>query len=224
MKTRAELHNALLMQGFFDKPAIETEFKRIEMDNKTRKTVPIEIKNVDLRVDISINTLEEFQKFERIQELLQRMRATFGDNVLIEELSQVLCGQIEKVTLTGGPLELPTDRKALAPSFNQAPKPVAVPSLAPPPAQPPTSALVTPPAPPAALYVIVSDCPWKGLSLQTLNPEDVARILQDPIKKSVLHPQDAFYMQEYVNNWAVQQPRPLSPAVQGTLELDSIPY
>lgn len=179
-----------------------------------RKTVPILIKNVDLQVDISINTQEEFEKFQWVQELLQRMRATFGDNVLIDELSQVLCGQIEKVTLTGGPLELPSDRQPPI----QAPRVVTLPAQGQSPSQPP----IAPPAPPSALYAIVSECPWRGMSLQALNPQDVARILQDPAKKAVLHPQDVFYMEEYVKSYYATKPQTHPAVAQVPLQLDQI--
>lgn len=222
MRSKTDTPLEQLYKPISIQPTIEVEFKRME-HQVSRKTVPIEIKNVDLRVDISINTLEEFQKFERIQELLQRMRATFGDNVLIEELSQVLCGQIEKVTLTGGPLELPTDRKQSAPAYNQPPRTVAVPSSQGTLAQPPSQTVVTPPAPPASSYVIVSDCPWRGLSLQTLNPDDVARILGDPSKRSVLHPQDAFYMDKYVKDYYATKPQTHPAVSQVPLELDRLP-
>lgn len=65
------------------------------------KVIPVEIENVRLRVDFKPREGEDGERLEKMLILLERMRKTFGENVLLEELTQLVCGSVEKITITG---------------------------------------------------------------------------------------------------------------------------
>lgn len=64
--------------------------------------IPVIIENVSLRVDLRVDSLEEKDKLAKQFELVNQLRDKFGEDVLLEQLSTLLPGTIEKVTIKGG--------------------------------------------------------------------------------------------------------------------------
>lgn len=63
-------------------------------------SIPVLIKNVDLEIQLQTNSLEEQAKLQAQLEIINRIKAKFGEDVLIEQLSTLLCGTISKVTIS----------------------------------------------------------------------------------------------------------------------------
>lgn len=64
-----------------------------------KKTIPVEIRNCSLRIELAVDTAEQEQKLKRTFEIIDQVRSQFGPNVLLDELCQLIGGEVEKVTI-----------------------------------------------------------------------------------------------------------------------------
>lgn len=164
------------------------------------KTIPVEIKGVDLRIDLRVDEQEAGAKLAEALKVVEQIREKFGNDVLIEQLGVILAGHIEKVTIVGGerkpvntPVQVSVPTQPAAPTFEQLKK----------------------------YRIATPKCPITGYHLDQLDPTNLRDILAT--KAQFLHPQDAQFIGAYLAALDAQ-PKPAVPPQQLSLDQDHIPY
>lgn len=180
------------------------------------RLVPVELHNINLRIELRV-PVAIGKSFEETQSLIARLREKFGEDSLIEELSQVISGTIENVTISR-PVGA---TKAAIPVT--APQPVAV-------SIPTTENEV-------GNYRIESrQCPWTGQALNQLDPASIYKVLyESPQHRNLMTQQDLAMMEGFYRQWydrvsKEQQKKPVQTSFPAQLERpvsfddDDIPF
>ena len=155
---------------------------------KTYRTIPVEIKNVNIQLDFKVEEGADVHKLRTYQELIEKLKAKFGEDSLLEQLQYLICGTVEKVTIS-------------RPTLNDAGSPKNT-TTATVPQSSPVSVNIPSQQPSLGDYAIQSThCPWTGNALKLLDPVSIYNVLCDPQKMSLLTPQDQQMMSAYYNEW-----------------------
>lgn len=153
------------------------------------RIVPIELHNINLLVELRV-PVAAAQSFAETQSLIQRLREKFGQDALIEELSQVLNGTIEKVSISRPSPEA----QAVAISQPQQAQP-----------QQPVQVQIPQSLPDYGAYVVQStSTPWHGNALKNLDPSSIYKVLYSPegaALRPLLTAQDVTMMDCYYRAW-----------------------
>lgn len=176
---------------------LEAQNQLEEKKEKATRLVPIELRNVSLRIDLRV-AASVGEQFEQTQTLIARLREKFGQDALIEELSQVVSGVIEKVTIVAP--------QASQPVVVQVPEPVQV--------------SIPQTAQDFGDYQIQSTrCPWHGNNLRSLEAASIYKLLYEAPQQSrdLMTAQDLTIMAAYYKSWydaqmAAQNNRPKQTA------------
>lgn len=146
------------------------------------KLVPIDLHNINLHIELRVPAAAA-ASFEQTQTLVQRLRETFGEHTLIEELQQLLNGTVEKVSIS-------RPDGATGPVVSQ-PVQVNIPQT----------------QNDYGNYQIQStSCPWTGQCVKNLSPESIYKVLyESQVHRNLLTAQDIQYMEAYYKVWYEQQ-------------------
>lgn len=160
--------------------------------------IPIELTGIDLRIEMRVPS-QVANCWQHTQTLIARLREKFGSDVILEELSQVLSGTVEKVTVS-------RPQPVVAPVQQQAPRqpqPVSIPQT----------------ANDLGSYQIQASCPWTGQSLKMIDPRSIYEVISNPVKAAILTAQDLQMMNAYYREWYARQQQavPVSVATQDNL-------
>lgn len=73
------------------------------MDEKEEgRLIPVRVENVNLEILMRIdNGKAAGAEYERQLQIIEQLRRTFGENTLLEELSQLIAGRIERISISG---------------------------------------------------------------------------------------------------------------------------
>lgn len=63
--------------------------------------VPIRIENVSLEMLLSVDTPDLERKFQQQFEIINQLKAKFGNDTLLDELMMCVCGTVESIRLVG---------------------------------------------------------------------------------------------------------------------------
>lgn len=179
----------------FEPDPVKSEVvEQVKLVEKPTKLVPVELKNVNLLIELRVPA-EAGEEFGRAQQIIAELKKKFGTDTLIDELSQLLSGTIEKVSIS-----YPDNAAPVRPA-QQAPVAVSIPQT----------------GDEIGRYAIQSACPWKGMTLTALDPAGIYKILYDPAAqahRSILSQQDLKMMEAFYRHWYESQQRQVKPTQQ----------
>lgn len=178
---QAEPNQEAAIGSLEDGAKIESELK------PETRLIPVEVQNVNLLVELRV-PLTVADKFKETQSIIERLKAKFGDDSIIEELQQLICGTVEKVTISRP--ERIVKEQAQAQAMAQ-----------------PVSVSIPQTAQDIGSYQIQStSCPWTHQALKMLDPVSIYKVLYESQQhRNLMTQQDLTMMEAYYAWWYEQQ-------------------
>ena len=163
----------------------------VRKEQVDEERVEVLVENVTLKLTLKVNPGEALEQLQKQLELVEMIKAKFGEDSLFEQLKATVGARIESVTIVRA-TPLPESHRGHPTPQHVRDAAVAANAAPPPPPRKP------PKLEELSRYTVVTACPWQGYQLGALSIDDMTRVLNDASKVSLLHPQDVAMMSAYL--------------------------